>query len=43
MFFMLKKMVLLRTVQWKVLCGTKTGSSMELLWKPALEPLFLRV
>ncbi len=27
-------MVLLRTVHWKVLWGTKTGSSMALLWKP---------
>ncbi len=36
-------MVLLRTVHWKVLWGTKTGSSMVSLCKPPLEPLFLRV
>ncbi len=34
MFFTLRKMVLLRTVHWKVLWGTKIGSSMASLWKP---------
>ncbi len=35
-------MVLLRTVHWKVLWGTKTGSSMVAV-KTLLEPLFLRM
>ncbi len=35
-------MVLLGTVHWKVLLGTKNGSSMASLQKHPLEPLFLK-
>ncbi len=42
MIFTLRKKVLLR-IHWKVLWGTRNGSSVALQQKPPLDPLFLRV